>query len=76
MLPLMEIAKQMESTSAAIHQFGLVSEPRGFEPANGRNAHAFVAHQQIADAENEGAVWEVGNHLLVRLLAVWSFRMG
>jgi len=55
-LAVAEVAEQVEAAGAAVHEFGAVGEAAFFEVADGGDADAFVAHQEIADAEDEGAM--------------------
>jgi len=54
MLPVAEETEQMESARAAVHQICFGCQAMFFQVSNGDDAHAFVAHEQVADAENQG----------------------
>jgi hypothetical protein len=52
-----EITQQVKATGAAVHQFGLRAQPRVFQVPDGVDADAFIAEQEIADAENQRTIW-------------------
>ena len=48
-----EITQQVKTAGAAVHQFSARAEPCGFQMPDAVDADAFVAEQEIANAENQ-----------------------
>ena len=69
MLAVPEKAQQMKPAGAAVNEFRLAGKTVFLQQPDGGHAHALIAHQQVADAENQGFLRLVGNiHFFAELL--------